>query len=662
MLLFPRVSYSRDYVRYVKDEGFTDIAVGLAPDERKFTGQGYGSKEVLQLSEWAGDFGLGLIVFTGYMKYREDFLREHPERSMVLRGGTGDLRDSDNLRVAKWLCPFQPENKAEYLSLLARIVKLPPLREIHLNDEASIGFPNGSIGCYCEHCIAEYEREFGSPPPVQADWESEDWWRWIQHRMESWTAVHAYFREELKKLRPDVMVGIQYSSRVVTFADNPWRSGIDPSRDAEALDVLCTDPYHFQGASKFPYEPARRVLGEATRTLAGATVKRSTNIYPQAFMPPLTSQEMTHRDGFMAGAIPFALGAETITPYTFDLMHLIPGFYEGMVDARALIPYFEKTRPYALATVVNPSQSEIYGYPQQKWGREMLTRWPNTMHQVGLPWRWVFDRRLPDADDALSGTVVLPDTHCLTQEQRAVLDRHLEAGGGVLWVGRKPDGDWPGKGPCPPPEGETVASAELNPISRDHVIFEGAVEPIMLASTLGEPGICGETLAEVDGRPGLVIRERDGGREAWLAGIPVYGYVRPGDHGSVRAPTGGIALLRNLIRWAAGQEPVAELWPYPPANAYGDLRPWDRRDVPTMELFPMVGDGCLVCLIFNYLGLEYGTNLVMRTPGGTVPTSLVDIYTGEERLSAANVTDNMVSLPVEMAADREYLAVELSWQ
>ena len=121
-------------------------------------------------------------------------------------------------------------------------------------------------------------------------------------------------------------------------------------------------------------------------------------------------------------------------------------------------------------------------------------------------------------------------------------------------------------------------------------------------------------MGEIDGRPALVVNEDNGGRQAWLAGVPEFSYVTPGDHGGVRAPTDGIPLLRNILKWLARDEPVARLWPYPPDNAYRDLRPWDRRDVPTMELFPMIGDGCLVCLIFNYVGLEYRTNLVMRAP------------------------------------------------
>ncbi len=662
MLHFEKASFSRDYVKWVGEEGFTDIGLGLKPEDDKMTGQGYVWEKVCRLAEWAGEFGLGVIVFTGYMKYRETFLRTHPERCLVCVGGSGAALDSDNIVRTRWLCPFQPENKAEYVDLIHKVIRLPAVREVHLNDEAEIGFSNGDVGCYCEHCVAEYERDTGEPPPREVDWASPSWWRWVQHRMEAWTAVHAFFREGIKKVRPDVVVGIQHSPKVVTFNDNPWLSGIDLSRDAEAMDVLCTDPYHHIHYSHFTYRPMRRILAEATRALGGATIGRSLFIYPQGFMPPSGSLELTRRDGFMAGAVPFALGAENISPYTFDLCQIIPGYYDGLKDASRLIPYFEKTRPYSAATLIKPSQTEIYGYPDKRWGREVLAIWPDVMNQVGLPWRWVFDRRLPDAGEALSGPVILPDTHCLTREQRSVLESHSDGGNGLLRVGRTPSGDWSGEGAHPPPSGDETGLSELKPIVSGHPLLVGIDAPIMLGSAFLEPGLEGETIAEVDGRPALVAGESGGRREVWLAGTPLFNYVEPGDHGAVRTPTGGMSLLRNALAWLSAEAPAARLWPYPPKNDYGELRPWDRRDVPTMELFPSLGDGCLVCLIFNYLGLAYETNLEMRVPEGSAATALEDIYSGEDLMGSAAVAGQIVRLPVDMPGDRDFLAVELQWE
>ena len=457
-------------------------------------------------------------------------------------------------------------------------------------------------------------------------------------------------------------MGIQHSPKVVTFNENPWLSGIDLSRDAEAMDVLCTDPYHHIHYSHFTYRPMRRIQAEATRALAGATVGRSLFIYPQGFMPPSGSLELTRRDGFMAGSVPFALGAENISPYTFDLCQIIPGYYEGLQEAKRLIPVFredpalqrrhaDQALPDGNLRLSRPALGSRY--PGHMAGRDEPGRAALAM---GLR-RSACRRR-----SALSGPVILPETHCLTREQRAVLDAHAKGGNGLLRVGRTPAGDWSGEGALPPPSGAEAGLSELKPVVSDHPLLEGIDAPIMLGSAFLEPGLEGETIAEVDGRSALIAGESDGQREVWLAGTPLYNYVEPGDHGAVKTPTGGMALLRNTLSWLSAEEPAARLWPYPPKNDYGDLRPWDRRDVPTMEMFPMLGEGCLVCLIFNYLGLAYETNLVMRVPGGAAATTLTDIFSGEDLMACATVDGQVVTLPVSMPGDRDYLAVELQWQ
>ena len=84
--------------------------------------------------------------------------------------------------------------------------------------------------------------------------------------------------------------------------------------------------------------------------------------------------------------------------------------------------------------------------------------------------------------------------------------------------------------------------------------------------------------------------------------------------------------------------------------------------MPTMELFPMIGDGCLVCLIFNYVGLEYRTNLVMRAPEGAEIASLTDVFTGTDELPASHVRGREVVMPVRMSNQTDFLAVEMTWR
>ena len=81
LLQFEKVSFSRDFVKWVKDEGYTDIGSSLNPGDRAFTGQGYVWEQVCQFAEWGEEFGLGLVVFTGYMKYQEGLVAKEPRQA-----------------------------------------------------------------------------------------------------------------------------------------------------------------------------------------------------------------------------------------------------------------------------------------------------------------------------------------------------------------------------------------------------------------------------------------------------------------------------------------------------------------------------------------------------------------------------------------------------
>ena len=79
-------------------------------------GQGFSIPQARELAAMCRARDLGVIAFTGYMKYQEALLNREPERTMIL-SGRGRVLDLDGL-PARWLCPFRPENKGLYLNLL----------------------------------------------------------------------------------------------------------------------------------------------------------------------------------------------------------------------------------------------------------------------------------------------------------------------------------------------------------------------------------------------------------------------------------------------------------------------------------------------------------------------------------------------------------------
>ena len=110
------------------------------------------------------DRDLGFIAFTGYIKYQEHLVAAEPHRLMHMAGDGGVL-DLDGLPV-RWLCPFRPENKSPLPHpCLQKSAEWPAVREIHLNDEACLGFGDGTIGCYCDFCEAEFRKRTGVKPP-----------------------------------------------------------------------------------------------------------------------------------------------------------------------------------------------------------------------------------------------------------------------------------------------------------------------------------------------------------------------------------------------------------------------------------------------------------------------------------------------------------------
>ncbi|OIO91827.1 MAG: hypothetical protein AUJ92_15670 [Armatimonadetes bacterium CG2_30_59_28] len=647
MLVFPGVSFYEETLDDIVAEGFDDIALFFI-SKQLLQGQGYSVDRARPIAEAAHRRGLGIVVYAGYQKYEERLLARDPQRAMVTRG-IGQALDSDSL-PSNWLCPFQPANRERHKRLLDGILTLPGIREIYLNDEALLGFADGTIGCYCDYCRSDFQSTIGQEPPQTPNWSDDVWWRWIEYRMSRWTEVHAEFRDYIHASHPEVFVGIQHSPIVPCRCWHPWKTGINVAADAQALDAISTDPYHFNHDRVIAHRPHRRILAEGTRNLVGACVSRRVSIIPQGFMPPAQAAPMGRQDGLLAGIVPFALGAASVSPFTYELAKIIPGFFEGFQDARRLYSVMQTHNPYAFVTVLSPLQSEIYGHPDSDWGNEYVNEIPELMYRTGLPWRWVWDQRLPDSGPVLSGPLIVPDAHCLTAAQMEAMN---DSNSGVLWIGNTPAEVWPGAGVCPLPHPFEQGRYALDPAA-NHWLFNGIDEPVVLHSRSGEAPFDGEAVGWVDGKPSLVIREDNARREAWIAGL-----LAPQDHepaGIGVLPTGNLELLRRLLFWLGRVEPLVRLDPWPALDAYRAIRPADRRNVPTAELLPMTSGDSLLAIIFPYTPVSLQTDLVIHPPlGRRSATSVRELWRG----GPLELEGNRVALNVP--GDTELLAILIEW-
>ncbi len=664
LLLFPGESLREDVLDTILREGFTDVGIGVKTTPT-VPGQGFSIPQARELAAMCQARHLGIIAFTGYMKYQEALLNREPQRTMIL-SGRGRILDLDGLPV-RWLCPFRPENKSLYLDLLREICQWPAARDIHLNDEASLGFRGGVIGCYCDYCRARFRAATGAEPPVAADWSSPLWRRWIEHRLSTWTAIHAELRDEIRRLRPDIAVGIQHSPYVPEHVYSAWESGIALARDARAMDFISTDPYHFIHCDGIRHRPHRRILAECTRALVGACLDRGATLYPQGFMPPGQSTPLGRQDGLLAGIVPYALGADTVMPFTYELMNIIPGYSEGFDDSRRLLSLLREHRPYSFATLLCPQQSELQGRPDEGWAAGPLRETAEALRRTGLPWRWFWDERLTDAASLLRGPLVLPETHCLTPQQTSALRAVVQRGDGALWIGNAPQTPWDGYSPCPLPAATQKGAFELKPVA-EHPLFVGLDKPVVLSSRVEWNGPPGRVIAEIEGRPAMVLIEEGDTREIWLAGAPTLFYQdRNAASGIVALPTSNGEFLRRLLLWLARQAPLARLSPYPPEDDYRRLRPADYRSVPTLDLLPLwrntpEGTTSLLAIVFPFTPVAARTALRVAPPPGKRLRAATERWREEDWTARARLLeDGEILIPIEMSGDAELLALHIEF-
>ncbi len=344
-------------------------------------------------------------------------------------------------------------------------------------------------------------------------------------------------------------------------------------------------------------------------------------------------------------------------PFDYVSMKTIPGYFEAFAETRRLHDHLEKRTPYAFATVLNPMQSEIRGHGNENWGRSYLAHVAEMMYRSGLSWRWFHDRHLETLPDRLAGPLIVPDAHCLTQDQIDAIHQVVARGEGVLWIGGVATEPWPGSGPAPIPSRFQAATFELN-LDDNHPLVKNITRPVMLETRVDWSEFEGKTVGRVDGQPGLVLNDQNNQREAWLSGLPMHTYVRPADHSQRRIPTGGVELWQRLLIWLAQRQPLVQLDPYPPPNDYGRTRPWDARDVPTMELLPLHSDNSVLAIIFPYAPVGFNASLLITPRKGTYVKHIKEIWKGED-LDPQYLHNPLkqVRIPLRVPANCELLAI-----
>jgi len=164
-------------------------------------------------------------------------------------------------------------------------------------------------------------------------------------------------------------------------------------------------------------------------------------------------------------------------------------------------------------------------------------------------------------------------------------------------------------------------------------------------------------LATSDGDPVLMVREDGPRREAWLAGMPVVDCFGTLPGNPTVESTDNLKLVRNLLRWLAGRQPLAWLEPFPPLDDYSKLRPTDRRAVPTLEMLPMISENerSLLAIVFPYTPVRAQTTLRIAAPVQRATELWTDVD-WTPRLTSDD--DGTKSIALDIPGDCDLLAVQ----
>ncbi len=677
-----------EIVPEVRKLGFTDLYFFVNKVESGVDIGGLRLSTAMEVGRLAEKEGMGVLVNTGYMKYHEQVVLAHPERRMVLRDdGTvdrnGETRPGQaptpltsvegRIRNVNWLCPFNEANKRQYKDELRLLAGIPALRFVYLNDEGFLG-AYGEMACYCESCRGRFVEYFGEEPPTRIDWKDPLWRNWIKWRFEQWTAVHADFREAVRDVRPELGVGMATACTEL-MGIRPWASAVDLGAMSRVLDSMNTGIYHGSTRGTHHFAPRFTIVLDMASIFIGALQGKPLRLAVQAFCPG-TSLEMTRKDGQWIGILPYAVGAEYVSPWCYETLRASPAQYEGYMETLRLDPYLKETEPEFACSLFHSLQSEVWRYHDVDYDAMAIHPFAQMLRDEGLPYAFVWDSRLDETDLTRNAPLVMPHVCCLSASQRSRLTSYIEDGGAILAIADLGllDG-----------EGRTVAEGLSSrwgvALSGDRLegqyrlsftdacpLRENIEAPVVVENPYEVGHVEGEvwaTLVDAQGRdtgaPGLVSSRVGEGRFVYLAGDPVLHHREPGYEPLVKLPNHTRRLVGNVIRFLACRPAGIEVEDFPPVTAYQRLRAWDRRGINTFQFFPQVGPRYAIAIVASYVGAEATVSIRFRIPEGKRPLRIFNGLTDESCMADASVDSESIRYRLRITHVDGVVPVVVEW-
>ncbi len=678
-----------EIVPEVSKLGFTDLYFFVNKVESGLDIGGLRLATAMEVGRLAEKEGMGVLVNTGYMKYHEQVVLAHPERRMVLRDdGSGDRSGETaspqapaplasvegRIRNVNWLCPFNEANKRQYKEELCALAEIPALRFVYLNDEGFLG-AYGEMACYCDACRGRFAEHVGEEPPTRIDWTDPLWRDWIRWRFEQWTAVHAEFRDAVRAVRPELGVGMATACTEL-MGIRPWASAVDVGAMSRVLDSMNTGIYHGVSRGTHEFAPRFTIVLDMASIFVGALQGKPLRLAVQAFCPG-TSLEMTRKDGQWIGILPYAVGAEYVSPWCYETLRTSPAQYEGYMETLRLDRYLKETEPEIACSLFHSIQSEVWRYHDVDYDALAIHPFARTLRDEGLPYAFVWDSRLDETDLSRNGPLVMPHVCCLSERQGNLLTSHLEDGGGILAfadLGRCDDegravheglpSRWGVAG-----NGDRLTGQYRLSFTDACPVRQNVTAPVVLENPYEVGHVEGEvwaTLVDAEGRdtgaPGMVSSSVGKGRFVYLAGDPVFHHREPGYEPLAKLPNHTGRLIRNVIKSLASQPAWIEVEDFPPVTAYQRLRHWDRRGINTFQFLPQVGPRYAIAIVASYLGAEADVSLRFRIPRGKRPSRMFNGLTEESCMEDATVDSEFLRYRLRITHADGVVPVVVAWE
>lgn len=612
----------KELIPEVADKGYHAVAFAASIGQEPF---------ITELAKEAKRVGLEVMAFTGYMKYGEAWLNDHPEQRMVLNTNLG-AQDQDRLSV-NWGCPFNPEFQTRYFDFLANLGRIPNMTEVWINDEASLGFDEKRLGCYCQVCRTAWKETYGGEIPRPPFQDRKEKSKFVQWRFRRWNEAHGEMKEALNGDHP--VRAVFLSSPPCCIGQNPWVSAVDIAGMLEQIDGVMTDPYYtfhdvFAYTRSMPYET---YLSEYCRYLRGMAGKdKLSEICAQGFSHPTFTRPLDERDGWWAGVVPLALGINNVTAYTYPLQKISP-MQKTYEAAFQLDSWFARTQPMDFVAVVDSLETQSFHIDAacgaESWQLSRMIPVADTMRHHALPYTYISSRHLLNRDLSQWPVIVLPGVSCLQTESRKALRNYVADGGILVACGETATRDETGQPivdsfmeevfglqsqtPCDAAKfsgvGEHPAFSEIPwPDEVTAQYMGGTNRPVLalnqavaveVSDEVQTLACFTETAGLATGKPALTLKSFGKGTALFCAGIPERLFVRK-EFGTNVLNYAGLVLARVVNNLAADKQPLRAKG-FPPHVPMQNLRPMDqRRMIPTAEFMPCVGDNLYLATVASY--------------------------------------------------------------